>query len=198
MKEKISIRNYKSEDELEWLDVHASVMVDSHAWWIVLHKKIIYENDVIDLVACDKNKIVGFILAELNSPMSKKNEAFVWDFGVQRKYRGKNIGRMLIDALHNNMNQKFGIKKSIWYSQEPDSIEYYRHIGMSEIGRHWQFSALPSDEIKSICRTDGFFCQGMRGTCDIDKLDDIRKKYKLMDDDDSLKPMVCVGFEYVK
>lgn len=31
MKEKVIIREYKKSDELKWLDIHASVMVDSYA-----------------------------------------------------------------------------------------------------------------------------------------------------------------------
>jgi len=38
-KEIIIIRRYSSDDELEWLDLHASLMVDSYAWWTVIHQK---------------------------------------------------------------------------------------------------------------------------------------------------------------
>lgn len=199
MKEEIIIRNYNPEEELEWLDLHASVMVDSHAWWIVNHKKPVHKNPVVDLVACFKSKLVGFTVAEINidSSDAKKSEAFVWDFGVHREYRKKKTGKKMIEELHKIMNEKFGISKSIWYSQEPDSIKYYEYLGMKEIGRHWQFSAYPAPELIEFCKENKFYLQNLRCTCNIDKLDEVRKKFKLMDDDETLKPMICVGFEFV-
>lgn len=199
MKEELIIRNYKSEEELEWLDLHASVMVDSHAWWIVQHRKPVHRNPVVDIVACFNNKLVGFTVAEINIDISdpEKSEAFVWDFGVHRDYRGNKIGRKMIKELHKIMKEKFGINKSIWYSQEPDSIKYYEHLGMKEIGRHWQFSADPTPEMKAFCKEKNFYLHNLRGACDIDKLDEVRNNFKLMDDDETLKPMICVGFEFV-
>ena len=72
MKEKMIIREYKESDELKWLDVHASVMVDSYAWWTVIHKKPKYKKDTIDLVAVCKDNIVGFITIEINSDIVKE------------------------------------------------------------------------------------------------------------------------------
>ncbi|MBK8549996.1 MAG: GNAT family N-acetyltransferase [Ignavibacteria bacterium] len=198
MKDDIKIRNYKNSDELEWLDLHASVMVDSYAWWIVIHKKPNYKKETIDLVACHNERIIGFTTGEVNSEMSKSNEVFIWEFGVHRNYRGKNIGRIMIKNLHKIMNENYGLNKSIWYSQDPASIEYYKHIGMKEIGRHWQLSLVPTKEQKDAFKKDNFYCRNIRGACDIDKLDEVRKIFTTDDDDDTLKPMICVGFEYVK
>ena len=198
MKEELIVRDYQPEDELEWLDLHASVMVDSYAWWIVLHKKPTYKNDVINLVTCDKGKLVGFTVAEINSEIEReKNIAFVWDFGVHRNYRGKNIGRIMIKHLHKIMNEKYGLNKSIWYSQDPDSIKYYDHIGMKEIGKHWQLTLSPNREQSHYFKKDKFNCWTIRGDCAIDDLDEIKKKFKVIEDDDTLKPMICVGYEYV-
>ena len=55
---------------------------------------------------------------------------------------------MMIKHLHKITNEKYGLNKSIWYSQDPDSIKYYEHIGMKEIGRHWQLSLIPTKEQK--------------------------------------------------
>lgn len=197
MDKEIIIREYRPEEELQWLDLHASVMVDSYAWWIVNHKKPVYKNEVIDLVAVHNDRLVGFTVAEINAEFMDKNTAFVWDFGIHRDYRGKNIGRMMIEHLHKVMNEKYGINKSIWYSQDPDSIKYYAHLGMKEIGRHWQFSANPTKELKESFKESNFYLHNLRGACEIDKLEEVRKKFKLMDDDDTLKPMICVGYEYV-
>jgi len=95
------------------------------------------------------------------------------------------------------MNEKYGLNKSIWYSHDPDSIKYYEHIGMKEIGRHWQLSLIPTKEQKDSFKKDNFYCSSIRGACDFDKLEDVKKKFNPDWDDDTLKPMICVGFEYI-
>lgn len=196
--ENILIREFKPGEEPEWLDLIASVMIDSYAWWVVLHKRIIHKNAVIDLVATHKGKLVGFTVAEINADVVKeKNTVMIWDFGVHRNYRGKDIGRSMIKHLHKIMNDKYGINKSIWYSQDPESIKYYRHIGMKEIGRHWQLTVTPKKEQFMEIKKNKFGCWYMRGDCTVEDFDEVRKNFNVMDDDDTLRPMICVGYEYV-
>ena len=87
------IREYKESDELNWLDLHATLMVDSYAWWTVIHKKPRYKNTIIDLVVTTEkeDEIIGLITIEINSEVIDFVEGdygFVWEFGVHRKYRG--------------------------------------------------------------------------------------------------------------
>jgi hypothetical protein len=67
LSEEIIIRNYKKEDELEWLDLHASLMVDSYAWWTVIHQKPEYKNESIDLVGVIADKIIALLTIEINT-----------------------------------------------------------------------------------------------------------------------------------
>lgn len=196
MIENFFIRDYESKDETEWLDLHASVMVDSYAWWIVLHKKIVFENEAIELVAFKDGKMIGFVVAEIDSDISEKDTAFVWEYGVHRDHRRNNIGRMLIDNLHKIMNEKYQINKSIWYSQDPDSQKFYEHLGMKEIGKHWQLTIEPDkDQVKSFSENN-FNCQNMRGTCKYEDIEKVKSVYKVSGDN-SLKAMLCIGYEYI-
>jgi len=198
-KHTILIQDFQPFQELQWLDVHASVMVDSAAWWTVLHKKPVYEKNVVDLVALINGKIVGFIVIEINPEIiAKINPAgFVWEFGVHRDFRGNRIGKILIEKAHKIMNSKFKINKSIWYSQEEKAQRYYEKMGMKEIGRHWQFSVNPGKEIFNKLLKDGFNCWNMRGSCDPKDFEKVKKNFDLIEDDETLKPRVCVGYEYV-
>lgn len=36
----------------------------------------------------------------------------------------------------------------------------------------------------------------MRGSCEIEDFEGIKKKYKIIEDDDALRPRICVGYEY--
>ncbi len=199
MQEEIIITDYKRDMELKWLDVHASVMVDSYAWWTVIHKKPTYEKPIIDLVALMSNKLVGFITIEINSDIIKhhRDMGFVWEFGVHRDYRGKNIGRLLINKAHERMKKKFSINKSIWYSQDKNAQSYYEKIGMKEIDRHCQLSIYPSDKQKSNLRKNGFECWEMRGQCSIEEYSKVKQNYNVIQDDDPLNPRICIGYELI-
>ena len=198
MKEKMIIREYKKSDELKWLDVHASVMVDSYAWWTVIHKRPKYKKDTVDLVAVCNDNIVGFITIEINSDIVKEleNVGFVWEFGVHRNYRGNGIGKMLIYEAHKIMRDKYGINKSIWYSQDLKAQKYYEKLGMKEIERHWQFSINPTNEQLEMFKKDGFICWEMRGSCLIEDFYKVKEKFKIMENDDALKPRICIGYEF--
>jgi len=196
---KVNIIEYDPDLELEWLDVHATIMVDSAAWWTVLHKKPVYELPTVDLVALIEGKIVGFIVIEINPEMIKKHHpaGFVWEFGVQRNYRGNDIGREMITEAHRIMKRKYSVSKSLWYSQEEKAQNYYRKLGMKEIGRHWQFSVVPEAKLKKELMNEGFNCWTMRGSCEIKDFDKVKKKFRLVWDDYTLKPRICIGFEFI-
>jgi ribosomal protein S18 acetylase RimI-like enzyme len=198
--EDISICSYKSARELEWLDVHASVMVDSNAWWTVLHKKPIYEKPTVDLIVLHETKIIGFIVIEINSDINPENHpsGFVWEFGVHRDYRGLRIGYKLIDEAHKIMNMKYNVNKTIWYSQDEFAQKYYQKLGMKEIGRHWQFTAYADNELKKLLKSKGFDCWNLRGSCSVKDWDTVRKNFKIEFEDNTLKPRICVGYEFIK
>jgi RimJ/RimL family protein N-acetyltransferase len=194
----IIVEPFNAKDELEWLDVHASVMVDSDAWWTVLHKKPKYVKST-ELVAKANSKIIGFIDIEINSEVDPGNHpsGFVWEFGVHRYFRGKGIGKKLIEAAHKAMNEKFNINKSVWYSQDEFAKNYYSKMGMKEIGRHYQYSIKPDKEDFQALLAKGFNCWNMRGSCDIKDWGKVNENFKIMKDVDALNPRICIGFEYV-
>lgn len=193
------IREYNEDDELRWLDVHASVMVDSYAWWTVIHKKPDYENEIIDLVIEKGNEITGFITTEINSKVIdfvQGDYGFVWEFGIHRNHRGYNLGKRLIDKTHSILNKNYNINKSIWFSQDKKAQQYYKHLGMEEIKRHWQFSIKPSRKLKDKLFKKGFECWNLRGSCEIEKFEKVKKNFNLLEDDDTLKPRLCIGYKY--
>ena len=198
-KHKIQIQEYFPFMELQWLNVHSSVMIDSAAWWTVLHKKPVYKKAVVDLVALIDGKIVGFIVVEINSDIiAEINPAgFVWEFSVHRDFRGNEIGKRLIEKAHAIMKEKFKINKSIWYSQEEKAQKYYERMGMKEIGRHWQFSINAGKKVFDELLKDGFNCWNMRGSCDLKDFNKVKRNFNIIEDDETIRPRICVGYEYV-
>lgn len=195
----LTIVEYTAERELEWLDVHASVMVDSTAWWTVLHKKPTYAK-VVDLIALIDDKLVGFITIEINADIiSDINPAgFVWEFGVYRDFRGRGIAMALIDEAHIRMKKQYKINTSIWYSQEENAQKFYQYLGMEEIGRHWQFSIKADKTIHEDFLKKGFNCWNLRGSCAIDQWEQVQNKFSIIRDEDATNPRICIGYKYVK
>jgi GNAT superfamily N-acetyltransferase len=196
----IKIETFQAIDELSWLDVHAQIMVDSIAWWTVLHKKPVFIQSTVDLVAKCDNKIIGFIVIEINSDIVKEKNpsGFVWEFGVHRDFRGKGIGKKLIFEAHKLMNSEFGINKSIWYSQDEFAQNYYQKLGMKEIGRHWQFTIYADKKLTAELKEKGFDCWNLRGSCSLENWEKVNKNFEIETEDETLKPRICVGYEFVK
>ncbi len=194
------IEEYSKKDELEWLDIHASVMVDSYAWWTVIHKKPEYDNKIIDLVIKKDDNIVGFITTEINSQVIDfvdDEYGFVWEYGIHRDYRGLSLGKKLIDKTHQILKNKYNISKSIWFSQDKRAQKYYEKLGMKEIERHWQFSVKPDKELNDNLLKKGFNCWNMRGECAVDEFENVKENFDLIEKDDALKPRLCIGYQYI-
>lgn len=193
------IRAYQEQDELEWLDLHASIMVDSYAWWIVLHKKPSYKGEVVDLVVEENGTLLAFLTMELTPDFldtSHGPSAFVWEFGVHREHRLQGIGRMLIRRGHEILAEK-GIYKSIWYSQDPQSQKFYEKMGMKEFDTHMQFAVYPTPEQKELFTKDGFDCWYMRGSSSVENYTWIKERYRVVEEEDALKPRLCIGYELI-
>jgi len=193
------IRKYQKEDELKWLDCHASVMVDSYAWWTVIHQKPQYDNEIIDLVVAKDNDIVGFITTEIKADVIdfvKGDYGFVWEFGVHREHRGNSLGKRLINKTHQLMRDKFNINRSIWFSQDKRAQKYYERLGMQEIERHWQFLVKPDQKLKNSLLEKGFNCWNMRGECKTEDLAKVKENFELIEDDDALKSRLCIGYSH--
>ena len=199
MPDNVSIVDYTPERELEWLDIHASVMVDSAAWWTVIHEKPTYDH-VVDLIALVDDRIVGFIIIEINAGIIEEmNPAgFVWEFGVHRDFRGKGIARAIIEEAHIRMNRDFSIDTSVWYSQDENAQKFYEYLGMEEIGRHWQFSIKADKALRKQLLDKGFNCWNLRGSCEIGQWEEVQKKFDIIKDDEAVSPRICVGYRYKK
>jgi hypothetical protein len=103
----------------------------------------------------------------------------------------------LIKEAHKHIKEKYGINKSIWFSQDEKAQEYYKKLGMREIERHWQFSIRPNENIKEFFMKDGLECWEIRGSCRVQDLDKVKSKYNLIEEDDALKPRICIGYELI-
>lgn len=98
----IEIRKLK-EDDLDDLYRLGLEQFKGEFWFTKKFIKNTMRPPGVDFVACDKGKLVGVILAEnLDKP---KN--WIFYFIVDKKYRRKGIGKMLLDAVQEKCSRDF-------------------------------------------------------------------------------------------
>lgn len=77
--------------------------------------------DVVYLVAEDKKKIIGYILAFIVP--TKRTDALIHEVRILKTERGKNIGKKLVDACCKELFKKGA--KDIYADIEPDLEKFY-------------------------------------------------------------------------
>ena len=91
--------------------------------------KLFVDEDKMFFVAEDNNKIVGYILGE---PM-KGRLANLGLLAVDKKFRGKGVGKKLVDAMRKRCDEK-GLTYLLLYAPKSNkkTLEFYRKCGFKE------------------------------------------------------------------
>ena len=101
--------------------------------------ELFVDKDKMFFVAEENDNIVGYILGE---PM-KGNIANLGLLAVDKKYRGKGIGKKLIEAMRKRCNEK-GLNYLLLYATKNNkkTLEFYRKCGFKEGKNYIQFVEL--------------------------------------------------------
>jgi len=132
----LAIRQYRVEDEKEWLRVHALVYLDSNERRL-LRAKPKHEGKTIELVAEVNSEIVGFLDIELEETPGqvcfKKllGNGMLWDIGVLLEHRGKGIAtRLLNEGMRRGKRQS--MRRLEAWSIEPNAWRFYEKYGFKK------------------------------------------------------------------
>ena len=130
------IREYRAEDEKEWLRCHAFVYFDSNERRL-LRKKPRYMGKSIELIALIDKKIIGFLDIEREEKPGgicyKKADGngMLWDIGVLPKFRREGVAtRLLAEGI--KRGKRLGMKRLEAWSIEQDAWKFYEKYGFKK------------------------------------------------------------------
>ncbi|MCL4692170.1 MAG: GNAT family N-acetyltransferase [Candidatus Hydrogenedentes bacterium] len=196
----IEIREYRAEDEAEWMRVHAIILSISHAWNYTIQERPAYEGfQSTRLVALHEGKIVGLTDAQYeNEPgefcfLKDSVGGYVLEFGRLPEYTGHRIGELLINATVENAKEK-GFHRLEYWTQDRRAQRYYQRLGMKEIGRHYRFRMRPTDEVKDAVGRNYIGIEYLYCACLPEEWPLVKEKYDIVTKH-PLEPHLCIGYE---
>ncbi len=196
----MEIREYRPEDEAEWMRVHAIILSISHAWNYSIQERPLYEgHESTKLVAVADGKIVGLTDTQYeNEPgefcfLKDSKGGYVLEFGRLPDFSGHNIGKLLIDATVEDAKRKDFHRLEYW-TQDRSAQRYYQRIGMKEIGRHYRFRMRATPEFNEIAVKDYFGIEYIYAICMPEEWPLIKQKYDILTKH-PLEPHLCIGYE---
>lgn len=196
----IVIREYRQEDEAEWMRVHAIIMSISHAWNYTIQERPAYAGyQSTRLVAELDGRIVGLTDVQYENKLGElcflrdSLGGYVLEFGRLPEYKGLNIGKRLMEATVEDARLK-GFQRLEYWSQDRNAQRFYRRLGMKEIGRHYRFRFKPPQDIIDRMMQDCVGVEYLYGACMPEEWPLVQKKYEIITKH-PLEPHACVGFE---
>ncbi len=196
----IEIRDYKPEDEAEWMRVHAVILSISHSWNYSIQERPLYEGfESTKLVATLDGSIVGLTDTQYDNEagdicfMKDCRGGYVTEFGRLPECGKSGIGKLLMDATVEDAKKK-GISRLEYWSQERRAQRYYQRLKMKEIGRHYRFRFKAPDEVNEILMKDYVGTEYIYGVCAPEEWPLVKEKYDIIEKH-PLEPHLCIGYE---
>jgi ribosomal protein S18 acetylase RimI-like enzyme len=194
------IREYRPEDEAEWMRVHAVIMTISHAWNYCIQERPAYAgHESTRLVAELDGKIIALTDAQYeNEPgelclVHEPKSGYVLEFGRLPEYAGLNIGKLLIDATVEDARKR-GYQRLEYWSQDRAAQRFYRRLKLEEIGRHYRFRFRPPKSVADLLLAQRVGIEYCYGVCLPEDWPLVQKDYDVITRH-PLEPHLCVGFQ---
>ncbi len=195
----IEIREYRSEDEEEWMRVHAIILSISHAWNYTIQERPVYERPSTCLVAVADGKIVGLTDVEYDTEIGEicfqKDSlgGYVLEFGRLPEYGKQGVGKLLMDATVEAAKKK-GIRRLEYWTQERKAQRFYARLNMKEIGRHYRFRMKPSEEVRKLVGEKYIGIEYLYCACLPEEWPLVKQNNEVVEKA-PLEPHLCVGYE---
>ena len=155
----IHIREYKPEDERAWLECRVLSYLDSAYFDDVHQHKDSFTNPVIDLVAEDKNKIVGFIEIECETEVGALcaegpvPAAMIWNIVVLPEYRRKGLAAGLLQEAKRIATERGIVRFEAYTRDDPSVLAWYRANGFKKVMSYLHVY-LDADEVAGVIQSE--------------------------------------------
>lgn len=196
----IEVREYRAEDEEEWMRVHAIILSISHAWNYTIQERPTYEGyESSRLVAVHNGRIVGLTDVQYeNGPgelcfLKDSRGGYVLEFGRLPECAGRGIGMMLTEATVEDAKAK-GFHRLEYWTQDRKAQRYYARLGMREIGRHYRFRMKPTPAVEDILDKRYIGIEYLYCACLPEEWPRIQEQYEILTKH-PLEPHLCIGYE---
>lgn len=195
----VTIREYRDEDEAEWMRVHAVILSISHAWNYTIQERPVYKRPSTRLVAVVDGRIAGLTDAEYDTEpgeicfLRDSLGGYVLEFGRLPEYAGLGIGKKLMDATIEDALKK-GYHRLEYWTQDRDAQRYYQRLGLKEIGRHYRFRMRAPEAVKDLLDRTRIAIEYIYGACLVEEWPQIQQEYEIVTQA-PLEPHLCIGYE---
>ena len=196
----IEIREYRPEDEAEWMRVHAIILTISHAWNYSIQERPAYDGfETTRLVATCDGKIVGLTDAQYeHTPgeicfLKDSPGGYVLEFGRLPEFTGHNIGKLLMDATVEDAKRK-GFHRLEYWTQDRRAQRYYARLGLKEVGRHYRFRMRAPEEVKKLLGETYIGIEYIYCACLPEEWPLVKQQYDIISKH-PLEPHLCIGYE---
>ena len=196
----IEIREYRDEDEVEWMRVHAIILSISHSWNYSIQERPPYEGyESTRLVVVHDGKIIGLTDCQYeNEPgelcFNKDSRGgYVLEFGRLPEYGKMDLGPRLIDATIADAKKK-GFTRLEYWSQDRNAQRFYIRLGLPEISRHYRFRFKPPKDTNDHFLQDRVGIEYLYGACTPEEWPRVKKEYDIITKH-PLEPHLCIGYD---
>ncbi|MFP6596866.1 MAG: GNAT family N-acetyltransferase [Candidatus Hydrogenedentota bacterium] len=196
----IEIREYRDEDELEWMEVHAKILTISHSWNYCIQERPAYEgHESTRLVMIADGKIIGLTDTIYDNEagevcmLDTSRGGYVTEFGRLPGNEGRGLGIKLIDATIEDARKK-GITRLEYWSQDRNAQRSYMKLGLKEISRPYRFRMKAPQPVTDTMLNSGIAIECIYGVCTPEGWHQIKKDQRILQDH-PLEPHLCIGYE---
>ena len=196
----IEIREYRPEDEQEWMRVHAVILSISHSWNYSIQERPEYAgHQSTRLVAVGNGRIVGLLDTKFENTIGElcfnKDSlgGYVLEFGRLPECAESGLGPRLMQAAADDAAKK-GFRRLEYWSQDRKAQRFYARLGLKEISRHYRFRFRPPKEIADIMLQDFVGVEYLYGACMPEEWPLVKEKFDIVNDH-PLEPHLCIGYE---
>jgi ribosomal protein S18 acetylase RimI-like enzyme len=196
----IEIREYRDEDEREWMEVHAKILAISHSWNYCIQERPAYEgHESTRIVMIADGKMIGLTDTIYdNEPaevcmLNHSRGGYVTEFGRLPGNEGRGLGIKLIDATVEDARKK-GITHLEYWSQDRNAQRFYMKLGLKEISRHYRFRMKAPQTITDTLLESRIAIEYIYGVCAPEDWRQVKKEREILQNH-PLEPHLCIGYE---